>query len=317
MKRRTFLNLDALEGRALLSGLSYSLTTNQSTYQPGQPVEMSFTETNTSNHVIDATDGPSIDGFDVGQNGKVIWRSNAGPNPMYLRLVPLAPGQSFTLTATWNGVPTGGTSPVTGTFSIWNQRDPTLTTTVAITSSPTSPSAPASSPDGSPIIVSNPDPLPAPTAPSSSSSGNPIGSPTPVSGDGGSSTPGSDSGSVAGSSSGPTPIVVSVATNHPTYHKGQHVRMTVTVQNTGSSAVSLSKGSSGGLTLFEGSTPIWHRASIAGKAGSRRVAPGHSVKLSAVWNGTVHNAGMALAAGTYTLSASADGASGSTTFQVA
>jgi len=313
MKRRTFLNLDSLEGRALLSRLSYSLTTNQSAYQPGQPVEMTFQETNTSNHLVTVADGPSIDGFDVAQNGKVIWRSNAGPTPMYIKLVPLKPGQSLTFTATWNGIPTGGTSPVTGTFSIWDQRDPALTTTVAITTSPTSLSAvPAGPSSGQPIVVTHPDPLPLPPDPTPPSGGNPIGSPIRVSGDGGSATPGSGSSSSTGS----TPVVVSVATKHPTYHQGQHVRMVVTVQNSGSGAVSLSKASSGGLTLFEGSTPVWHRASITGKGGSRSIKPGHSVMLSAVWNGKVHNAGMPLAAGAYTLIAIAGGASGSTTFQV-
>lgn len=306
-KRRTHLELESLEGRALLSGLSGTIATNQAAYQPGEPVEMTFTETNTTGGVISVSDGPSIDGFDVSQNGNMIWRSNAGINPMFIRMVPLQPGQSLTLTATWDGIPTGGTSPVTGTFTVQNQLDPTQITTVAIKRSTTPPGTPASPPNGQPIGVTDPGPVPAPVN-SPTSPEHPIGTPVSVEPVGVPAT--TDTGS------GSTPIVVSVATNHPSYHKGQKVRMTVTLENTGGDAVSLARGSSGRLTLLEGTTPIWHRASIVGKAG-HRLRPGHSVTLSAVWNGKAHDVGVSMSTGTYTLVASAGGTSASTTFQVA
>jgi hypothetical protein len=52
MTRRTSPNLESLEGRSLLSALAISLTTNQSTYQTGQPIEMTFQETNESSQTI-------------------------------------------------------------------------------------------------------------------------------------------------------------------------------------------------------------------------------------------------------------------------
>jgi hypothetical protein len=50
MVRRTSPVLEGLEERTLLAGaqgisVSYSLTTNQSVYQVGQPIELNFTET--------------------------------------------------------------------------------------------------------------------------------------------------------------------------------------------------------------------------------------------------------------------------------
>jgi len=102
------------------------LTTNQSVYQPGQPIQMTFTETNTSNQPVTVGVGPSIDGFDVTQNGKPVWESNAGVNPLFILVKTLQPGQSLTLNSTWNGVPSPG-QPSTlsgGTFTVTNQLDP-------------------------------------------------------------------------------------------------------------------------------------------------------------------------------------------------
>jgi hypothetical protein len=121
-----------LEGRALLSGLSVSLTTNQSVYAAGQPVQMTFTETNTSTLPKRVVLGPSIDGFNVTQNGVLVWRSNAGNTSQALLVKILEPGKSVTLTQTWDGEPTtepgagsATTSPVSGTFNVTNQLDPT------------------------------------------------------------------------------------------------------------------------------------------------------------------------------------------------
>jgi hypothetical protein len=111
------------ESRCLLSALAYSLTTNQSNYQSGQPVQMTFTETNTSAKPVNIAIGPANSGFDVAQNGKTVWMSNAGFQPQYLRLETLQPGQSVTLKATWNGLSNVGPSTVeTGTFTVTNQQ---------------------------------------------------------------------------------------------------------------------------------------------------------------------------------------------------
>ena len=107
--------------------LRLTLTTDKSVYVVGQPVKMTLTETNTTNHVVQIGDGPSVDGFFVSQNGATVWRSNAGFQPFFIRLINLAPGQSYTLRATWDGHPNsafgGGelSATLTGTFVIHNQ----------------------------------------------------------------------------------------------------------------------------------------------------------------------------------------------------
>ena len=52
MRRRRCWSLEDLEVRSLLSGITYSLTTDQSSYQIGQPITMTFTETNTGDQPV-------------------------------------------------------------------------------------------------------------------------------------------------------------------------------------------------------------------------------------------------------------------------
>ena len=52
MTRRTALMVEPLETRALLSGTSVSVTTDQSTYQVGQPVQITVTDTNNTDMAI-------------------------------------------------------------------------------------------------------------------------------------------------------------------------------------------------------------------------------------------------------------------------
>ena len=47
MARKTAVSVENLEARSLLSGIAYSLTTDHSVYQVGQPIQITFTETNT------------------------------------------------------------------------------------------------------------------------------------------------------------------------------------------------------------------------------------------------------------------------------
>ncbi len=123
-KRRPRVEL--LEARALLSAMSATVTTNQSVYQPGQPIQMTFTETNISNAPVKVVYGPSNDGFNVTENGNLIWQSNASANPLYLIYGTLKPGQSLTLHATWDGPDSQALASVLagGTFTATNQLDP-------------------------------------------------------------------------------------------------------------------------------------------------------------------------------------------------
>jgi hypothetical protein len=126
MRRGTFLSVEPLEGRALLSGLSYSLTTDASTYQVGQPVQMTLTGTNTSDEPVTLAVGQVNSGFIVKQGGQTVWQSNAGINPMVLVQDTVQPGQSLTLHGTWDGTLVNGstTTTTTGSFVVTNQLDP-------------------------------------------------------------------------------------------------------------------------------------------------------------------------------------------------
>lgn len=64
MVRRMSPAVEGLEERALLASLSYSLTTDQSVYQLGQPIEMSFTESNTSDQPVTVSLGQPA-GFSI------------------------------------------------------------------------------------------------------------------------------------------------------------------------------------------------------------------------------------------------------------
>ena len=101
---QTHFQLERLEERALLSGLAYSLTTNESNYQPGQPIQISLTVTNTSSQPIETIEGPDLDHFVVTENGVQVWESGSFILPLAAS-VTLQPGQSFTDGDTWNGVP--------------------------------------------------------------------------------------------------------------------------------------------------------------------------------------------------------------------
>jgi len=302
MKRHAPLNLEPLEDRALLSGLSDSLTTDATAYRPGQPVVMTFQETNVSDQTITVQDGPSIDGFTVRGGNRLIWRSNGGINPMFIRLVPLQPGQSFSLTATWDGESNNGAAAGAGTFVIQNELDPGVSATVTIAGHTSSASTGTAASTVQPIgVVTSPDPLPAPVSGTSSSpTPQPIGvvtSPDPLP-----TSPIQTSGS-AGDPTG-SPIAVTVSTNHPSYHRHHRVRIALTLRNVSDLAVTLPTDPTDQITVLRGSRVVWRDARVASGVGARTLQPGQSVTVTAVWNGKAHQARVPLAVGTYTVEAS-------------
>jgi hypothetical protein len=133
MARRAMLGVEALEGRTLLSSLSYSLTTNQSVYQVGQPIELTFTETNVTDAPVTVEVHPTD--FTVSQNNAAVWQSdtaNAGQPPTS---ETLQPGQSESQTASWEGTCSysspglGSSAPMSainlfGTFTVSNPNAP-------------------------------------------------------------------------------------------------------------------------------------------------------------------------------------------------
>ena len=100
MVRRVSLIVEGLENKALMSGLSYSLTTDRPTYQVGEPVQMTFTETNSGDQP--ATIGPPFDlvQFEIDHDGNSIWGNLMSFSPT---TVTLQPGQSYSQTMTWDG----------------------------------------------------------------------------------------------------------------------------------------------------------------------------------------------------------------------
>jgi hypothetical protein len=134
------LNVEALEGKSLLSGITPGLTASLVATPVGTTVDLHYTETNTSNHAISFAVGPGNDGFSASRNGKTVWISNSGVQPDFLELVTLKPGQSFTLDATWDGHSnsvSGTEGPaVTGSFKITNELDPAVSTTVVVAKAP-------------------------------------------------------------------------------------------------------------------------------------------------------------------------------------
>jgi hypothetical protein len=114
--------------------LTSSLTTDHSLYVLGQqPINMTFTETNTGDQPTAIIVGGS---FDAMQNGNEIWNSSSPgfvlavdppfgvPLGQDLHWETLQPGQSYTQTATWNGLPQGVPAVATGTFVVSNEVAP-------------------------------------------------------------------------------------------------------------------------------------------------------------------------------------------------
>ncbi len=307
MRRQHRLHLEMLEGRALLSpvaGLSSSLTIDHSVYQAGQPIHMTFTETNRTGQPIQLAAGPSTDGFTVSQNGRVIWTSNAGPDPMYIMLVTLQPGRSFTVSATWNGVPnTGGvaaSSVDTGSFVVTDQLDPTgaratfqiVPSTPQPTASP-NPPAPVSSP-------TPPSPSPNPSPPT------PAPSPTPTS-------PAPQPNPVAPA------VTLALTTDHPTYRRGQPIRMKLVLTDVGDQAVSLlaSAGVASEFTVSRDAKVVWHSKPGGPALQALTLQPGQSLTRTAVWNARPRHGGLTrLTPGIYTIQASEGGYTGTATVRI-
>ena len=139
MRHTTRLAVEPLETKVLLSGLTAmgsdlarSIATDRTSYRVGQPVVITLTETNVSDHDVTTYHGPGSDGFIASWGGLAVWRSNPGPQPLFVAVEILHPNQSSTLHATWNGRsnlgspgdPSRAGPPVQGIFVIRNQRAP-------------------------------------------------------------------------------------------------------------------------------------------------------------------------------------------------
>ncbi len=141
MNRRTSLAVEGLESRTLLSSLASSLTTDQSVYQIGQPIQMTFTETNTTDQSV-TVPAPQPAGFSIMHNGTLVL-IDALPQIVVTGTQTFAPGQSVTIPQTWNGIPMAGPYTIanlTGTFVVeyGPGNDPTEYTTTFQIAAPSS-----------------------------------------------------------------------------------------------------------------------------------------------------------------------------------
>jgi hypothetical protein len=100
MVRRKSPVVEGLEERALLSSLSYSLTTDQPVYQVGEPINLTFTEKNTGKKPVKVEVSPTD--FTISQNGATIWQSDPSNENQPPRPETLRPGQSVSQTASWD-----------------------------------------------------------------------------------------------------------------------------------------------------------------------------------------------------------------------
>ena len=108
----------------IASPITYAVSTDKSTYQVGEPIQLSFTETNPSMSTVAITVVPPS--FDVFRGMNSIWVSvNSGQAPAPTT-VTLGPGKSKTQTVTWDG--TNNTlwqsTNNWGTFVVTNANDP-------------------------------------------------------------------------------------------------------------------------------------------------------------------------------------------------
>jgi hypothetical protein len=126
MRRRKCLTIEPLECRDLPSGFAASLTTNQLSYQAGQPVAITLTLTNTDSTPAQLAVSNVSSGFIVTEGGQTVWQSNAGINPLVVELEIVAPGNSYSFHATWDGTLANGRSvtTTTGSFTVTNQLEP-------------------------------------------------------------------------------------------------------------------------------------------------------------------------------------------------
>ena len=313
----------------IASPLTSTLTTDKSTYSTNEPVVMTFQQTNTSSQPITYLTGS--DGFVVQQNGTTVYTSTAPA----VTATSLQPGQSISQTATWNGIPSGGTAnaPASGSFvvsttgapqgptasfTISPTTTPTPTPTTTPTPSPTGTTTPAPTPTVTPTPTPTQTPTPTSTpAPTPTSTPTPAPSPTATP----TPTPTATPTSTISTSQAPTssPILATLATNRQSYRPGQSVRATLVLQNVSDSSITVSHdANSDGITVSLGARVVSRSSRTVPNAGIQQmVQPGDNMSWNASWNGRSNQRGVKhLGPGTYTIQVTEGGYSATTTFRI-
>ena len=126
-------SIERLESHVLLSAtatafgstappITETLTTDKSIYKVGEPIHITLTETNNTSSTITMPSMQQSGEFTASRDFKVVWRSKVQQSDS--AATTLAPGQTTTISTTWNGSPNVGSSPrstkLTGTIHIDN-----------------------------------------------------------------------------------------------------------------------------------------------------------------------------------------------------
>lgn len=261
------------------NSLSSSITTDQLVYDFDQPVQLTFTETNTGNQPVVVLTGPNA--FELTSVGTVVWFStNSNDLPSNTRWETLQPGQSYTQTLTWNGFDGYSiTSPEgTGTFTVSNLLDPKgSTATIQVLNAPY-PGQPNSPPLDPPPPGSNP--------------------PQPI-------------------LTSPPPIAVTLTTA-PTYKLGQQIPLSLVLRNVTAKKVAIkqTKGLET-VTVRDGTTLVYDGVLRARARPRKLLKAGQPLKLTTVWPGHANQASLSkLTPGTYTITVDDDGYAASSTVQL-
>jgi len=296
---RISLGVLGLEGRALLSTIVSSVTTDQPIYLPGQPVHLTFTETNEGTAPVEVNTGHQD--FQVMQGGKGVWHSvGAATNPGTL---VLDPGQSYTETDTWNQITTSGDSTRGGSFDISNFVDPNHSTAsifIPLTDSrPPNTGSPGNGPSGN------------------DSSGN--GSSNQGSGTTGDTSTANTSDTSSHASQGTvTPTAASatswVTTDQSAYKIGRRVHITLNIENPGADQ---GAGARELITIKRGSKVVWKAAHRVKTVALSRVESNGTIELTRVWNGRPNQLGVhGVRPGSYTIDVVYGDFGGSTSIKI-
>ena len=285
-------NAPALSAAFLINApLVDSISTSHAVYQVGQPVAMTFVETNSSAFPIVVQSAGTFTVTNVA-TAAAVFSQSVGQNA----LLTLQPGQSLTQTATWTATQPGsyglefqnGQLQTAGSFQVVQASSPTAP--------PVQNPPPVTGGDGPP--VQNPPPVTVGNPP-------PIQNPPPVTGVNGPPIQNQQ------------PIIATLTTSRQQFRAGQSVVFTLTLRNASGQTVTIPPSStSDGFSVISGSTMVWHtaRTTRAVKAKARILLPGQSVTFQAVWNGKLSQRPSAkVSAGSYTILASEGGYSAETT----
>ena len=126
MRTQFHANVEFLEDRDVpTAGLAITLSTDHHVYRPGQPVVITLTEKNVTNHVIHVGVGPTLGGFTVSQGGREVWFSDNPIQAQFILEKTLRPGESLKQRATWHGqTPEGKPAHRFGPYVVESPGDP-------------------------------------------------------------------------------------------------------------------------------------------------------------------------------------------------